>query len=92
MVCNQDVSVDVTNDKDDGYDIINNDESLNEDSIKSGVRNEEFGLTGITFPMSRALLSDLNVLSQTWVPPFSTPQDSSWASKMQSKEPAMILS
>jgi hypothetical protein len=52
---------DLLKDNDDAYDIIGYDKSFDDDLIKSEGRNEEFGLTGITFPMSRALLTDICV-------------------------------
>jgi hypothetical protein len=64
VLCNQDMhhAQGVCKDDDDPYDItIGCDISFDDDSIKSEERNEELGLPGITFPMSRALLTDPNV-------------------------------
>jgi hypothetical protein len=55
VLCNQDMHKDVCKDNDNAHNSIGYDESFDDDSIESEERNEEFGLTGITFPMSRAL-------------------------------------
>jgi hypothetical protein len=86
------VHKDVCKDDDDPYDItIGCDKSFDVDSIKSEERNEELGLPGITFPMSRALLTKPNVfIADTGSTVHSTRFKSSF--KNARKERTTILS